>query len=105
MLSQLVVKIVRFVDDAQPGWVACEFEDADGRRHTLIDKVPIFTDKMLDSSSTYPQDGAAPCRVLSKWSDARVGELVRLTTDLPAAIESTDGLSEFIVHASQIVAA
>lgn len=104
MLSQFVAKIVRFVDDAQPGWVACEFEDAEGGRHTLIDKVPIFTDKLLDASSTYLQDRAAPCKILSKWSDARMGDLVRVTTNLPAAIESTEGLSEFIVHASQIVA-
>lgn len=54
----LVVSIIRFVDDTQPGVVACEFEDAEGRRHTVIDKVPIFTCEPLDAESIYPKLGA-----------------------------------------------
>jgi hypothetical protein len=41
--SQLAVWIVRFVDQHFPGWVECEFIDAEGRRHTVRDKVPVFT--------------------------------------------------------------
>ena len=41
--ADLAVQIVRFVDECQPGVVACEFVDADGHLHTLIDKVPIFS--------------------------------------------------------------
>jgi hypothetical protein len=36
-------QIVRFVDTHQPGWVECEFVDAEDWRHVLRDKVPIFT--------------------------------------------------------------
>ena len=101
-LAQLAVRIVRFVDDAQPGFVACEFEDADGRLHTLIDKVPIFTSLMLDATSVYPQIGVVRCETLARWKDARARELVRVSTVKPDGIESTEGLSEFVVLSSQV---
>ena len=75
-MAELAVQIVRFVDDTQPGVVACEFSDADGRRHTLIDKVPIFTTEHLDASSAYPQGGAVRCEVLSRWRDQALLEVL-----------------------------
>jgi len=102
VLDQLTVQIVRFVDDDQPGWVACEFVDAEGRRHELIDKVPIFSDVMLDETSTYPQAGVARCTILGRWSDVNSRELVRVSTVKPDGIESTEGLSEFVVLSSQV---
>jgi len=101
-LHQLAVQIVRFVDDAQPGWVSCEFEDAEGRRHEFIDKVPIFSDVMLDETSTYPHAGGARCTILGQWSDVNSRELVRVSTVKPDGIESTEGLSEFVVLSSQV---
>ncbi|MGC2526607.1 MAG: hypothetical protein WA639_02585 [Candidatus Acidiferrum sp.] len=101
-MDQLAVLIVRFVDEGFPGWVQCEFEDADGRRHTLLDKVPAFTDMMLDENSAYPQMGVVRCETLARWKDARARELVRVSTVKPDAIESTEGLSEFVVFASQV---
>jgi hypothetical protein len=56
---ELAVQIVRFLHDYQPGVVACEFVDANGRRHTLIDKAPIFSAEPLDADSKYPQSGTA----------------------------------------------
>lgn len=32
------------------GWVKCELIDADGKRHVIRDKVPIFTAETLDAS-------------------------------------------------------
>ena len=59
---ELAVQVVRFVDDEpQPGVVACEFVDAEGCCHTLIDKVPGFSAKLLDARSDYPQAGAVRC--------------------------------------------
>ena len=101
-LDQLTIQIVRFVDDAQPGWIACEFVDAEGRRHELIDKVPIFSDVMLDETSTYPQAGGARCTILDRWSDVNSRELVRVSTVKPDGIESSEGLSEFVVLSSQV---
>jgi hypothetical protein len=101
--QELAVQIVRFVDDDRfPGWVACEFEDAMATKHVIIDKVPIFTTEMLDANSSYPQAGTVPCTVLSREKDSVGRELVRITTSSPVAIESTTGISEFIVSAAQI---
>ena len=104
-MDQLIVQIVRFVDDGFPGWVACEFEDAVGRRHTLIDKWPIFTDAMLDETDVYPQMGVVRCQVVTRWKDAHGRELLRVSTAKPDDIASTDGLTEFVVLSSQVSAA
>jgi hypothetical protein len=101
-VQNLCVTIVRFVDNRFPGWVACEFEDANAERHILIDKIPIFTTKSLDASGPYPQTGTAPCEVLAQWKDRQGRELVRITTSRPDGVESTTGLSEFIVNATQV---
>ena len=101
-LDQLFVQVVRYVDDAQPGWVACEFEDADGRRHTIVDKAPVVADKMLDATSLYPQVGCVRCEILSRAKDIDGRELVRITTAKPDGVTTTEDLSEFIVLAGQI---
>jgi hypothetical protein len=98
----LIVQIVRFEADDNPGWVACEFEDADGSRHTLIDKVPIFTIEMLDANSAYPQPGLVRCEVLNRLQDRGGKELIRVTTASPDGVESTQGLKEFVVLPPQL---
>lgn len=100
---KLVVQIVRFVDDQQPGWVECVFVDAEERKHTFVDKVPIFSTECLDAFSKYPLWGCAACEVVERWKDAHGKELVRVTTARPDGIESTEGLSEFVVLAAQLV--
>jgi len=94
----LAVRILRFVDDAFPGWVECQFTDAAGRVHTIIDKYPCFTARMLDAESQYPLPGEVECEVLKRSQDARGGELLRVRM---SGIESTEGLSEFVVPATQ----
>jgi hypothetical protein len=103
-LVELAVEIVRFVDDYQPGIVECEFNDADGHRHTLRDKVPIFTTELLDAHIKYPRPGTARCTALSVWQDLLGRELIALSTAVPFSIRSIDGLSEFVVMQSQVSA-
>ncbi len=57
MHPELRVEITRYVDDHQPGFIQCEFVDAVGQRHTMVDKVPMFTIADLDFESCYPQPG------------------------------------------------
>jgi len=102
-MHALAVQIVRFVDDAQPGFVECEFLDADGKLHILFDKVPIFTAENLYANSAYPQPGIADCQLLAQWTDDQGRDLARITTAIPFAIESRDGLSEFVVLSAQLV--
>ncbi len=98
----LAVKIVRFVDEHQPGIVACEFIDAHGHHHTIIEKAPVLSVEVLDADSKYPRPGAARCVVLNSWRDTSERDLVRISTTHPYGIESSEGLSEFVVLKSQI---
>jgi hypothetical protein len=100
--AELAIQILRFVDvEPQPGVVACELVDAENRRHTLVDKVPIFSTMDLDDRSTYPQPGAVRCEVIARWQDADGRDLVRVRT-VRDGVESTEGLSEFVVLVTQI---
>lgn len=100
--ADLSVRIVRFVADGQPPIVACELVDADGSRHTFIDKVWIFSEETLDEQSQYPQSGVIRFVVLEGWCEAAGRELVRVSTADPDDIESTKGLSEFVVLRTQL---
>ena len=104
MRTNLAVKIVRYVDDHQPGWVEVEFVDAQGQHHTFVDKVPGFTSLPLDAHSSYPQPGQVACEVLSRSQDTLGRTLVSITTARPYHIESTEGASEFVVLPSQLSA-
>jgi len=96
------VRIVRFVDERFPGWLQCEFTDADGHSHILIDKVPLFAEENLNESSEYPREGIVRCQILDRSRDNNGRELIRITTDRPDIVESNEGLSEFVVLADQI---
>jgi hypothetical protein len=96
------VKIVRFVDESFPGFVECEFIDANQRKHTLVDKVPTFSALTLWNDSEYPQPGVAFCQVLEDINDGSDRELVRITIAKPYGMETVDGETEFVVEKSQI---
>jgi len=97
--QDLAVTIVRFVDDGFPGWVECQFADAEGRVHTIVDKYPMLSSQTLDADSRYPQPGEIECEVLSRSPDSAGREVVRIRT---LGIESTEGLSEFAVTPGQL---
>jgi len=95
------VSIIRFVDEHQLGFVEGEFTDANGTVHTLVDKVPIFSSEDLWNNSVYPQPGFARCEVLARSRDSR-GQLARVTIARPDRLQSSRGLSEFLVLESQL---
>ena len=99
MTMKLAVEITRFLDKSQPGWVEVEFTDAEGRRHIFRDKVPIFTDKDLDGATAYPQPGGIRCEIVCESSDKLQN---RIDTSRPDDLESTQGLSEFVVNSTQL---
>ena len=101
-MPYLRVNIVRFVDDYQPGIVACEFADADGLIHTIIDKAPIFTANSLDRDSPYPQPGEAQCEVLRSFEDSSGQYLIQVSLAHPYQLETTDGLTEHVVSAEAV---
>jgi hypothetical protein len=101
-MAALTVQIVRFIDSDQPGWIECRFEDATGRQHSFIEKVPIVTNENLDADSAYPQPGIVGCEIVKEFRDEKGRRLVCITTSRPWSIETAEGLSEFTVSADLI---
>ena len=91
------IKIIRFADESQPGWVECELSDASGRRHAFLEKIPVVTTEELWIESSYPRDGVVACEVVSTWLDKEGRLLAKIDTSRPWAIESKEGASEFVV--------
>jgi hypothetical protein len=96
----LRVEIVAFVDESFPGFVRCAFVDADGKRHTFIEKVPVVTTQELWRDSTYPQPGIVPCEGVEKVQD---GSLVRVSLGVGDSMDSPGYSADFIVFESQLV--
>jgi hypothetical protein len=104
MTTEVRVAIVAWVDDAQPGFVACQLIDADGREHQFIDKAPIFTATDLNRDSAYPQPGWIACTVLDRYRDAQGRAVVIIDTTQPDGVESTVGETRFTVLDEQVAA-
>jgi hypothetical protein len=100
--DEVEVSIVRYVDDDQPGWVACELVDASGRRHNFVEKVPVVYLEYLDALSPYPLPGAIACEVVARWEDDDGRQLARIDTLRPFGVESTEEVTEFVVLAGQV---
>jgi len=95
---ELPIRITKYLgDDPQPGIVECEFEDADGRTHVIVDKVLIFVDRLLSEQDSYPLPGSVQCEALAEWRSADGRDLARIRT-----LETMEGLSEFVVTRQQL---
>jgi len=101
-MRDVAVQIVRFLDPHNPGVVECKLVDAKGFAHTFVDKVPIFATEVLDAQSVYPQPGSVRCRIISQSQDSEGRQLVRISTLWPDGIESSEGMSEFVVLPAQL---
>lgn len=101
-MHELAVQIVRFVDAHRPGVVEAEFVDAFGTRHTIIDKIPMFTAGELSADTVYPVQGIARCEVLDRYEDSLGRSLAFVSVKKPDFLESTEGLTEFTVRAASV---
>lgn len=101
-MPSLRVDIVRFVDEYQPGIVECLFNDVWNQPHTIVDKIPLFTEEGLGSDSKYPQPGSIRCEVLDRSIDVQGRRITRITIAQPDNLESADGTSEFVVFDSEV---
>jgi hypothetical protein len=100
-MPSLRVQIVRFVDEEpQPGIVESQFRDAEGRLHSIIDKVPSFTSAHLWSDSDYPQPGFIECRLVERIAGA-CGDLARINIE-PYHFEITNEGPEFVVREAEL---
>ncbi len=62
-MKALIVNIIRFISDDQPGFVECQFLDAWNTEHIFQEKVTVVSNKDLDADSEYPQLGNIACTV------------------------------------------
>ncbi|MGZ0151381.1 hypothetical protein ACXJJ3_30305 [Kribbella sp. WER1] len=99
-MQNLRASAVRWVSDEPfPGWVEVEFEDADGLRHVLADKPPIFgSHERLVRDAEYPIDVLVTCEVVAVDADR-----VRITTERPCGVSTAEGRTEFVVHRRQLL--
>ncbi len=97
----LKVKIVEYVDDSQPGWVRCTFEDAYEIEWSIIDKVPIVTDEYLDEKCNYPRNGIISCVIIEENSTSN--DVIKIDTSEPIFIQAANGEHEFFVFKNQLI--
>lgn len=97
------VAITAWIDDTQPGIVACALIDAWGHEHMIVKKAPIVTTAVLDQNSIYPQAGVIACEIVPEWIDQRGQRLVTISTERPWAIMSTTGVTHFDVQPESVV--
>lgn len=101
-MASIPVTIVRFADEAFPGWVECILTDAQGQHHTFIEKVPVVALENLGPLSAYPQGGSISCEIVAESEDSNGRKIARITTERPWGIESITGSANFNVLASQL---
>lgn len=97
------VQIVRFVDDGFPGFVECEFTDANGRVHRIIEKAPVVGAQTLRVDAAFPQFGKIACEIGENARDDAERDLVTVSTARPWGISSTEGQTSFVLLASDIL--
>lgn len=102
-MNALKIKIIELVDDWQPGWVKCTFQDINKKEWVIVDKIPVITNKDLDKNSQYPIDEIIECKILNQ-SVSTTGEIM-MTIDLsqPWGISEEGGQTVFQVSSSQLV--
>ena len=100
-MTCLRVDIIGFVDESFPGFIRCAFEDANGNRHTFIEKIPVVTSEDLWSDSVYPQQGVVPCEKVETL-DGGSG-LACITIGVGDSLDSPGYSEQFIVRESQLV--
>ena len=101
-MTTVGVQIVRFTDDAFPGWVACVLRDASGRAWEFVDKVPVFTTALLDEDTVYPQPGVVACEIIGQRTDEHGRTLCAIDTEHPWRVAATSGETQFEVFTHQI---
>lgn len=99
-MKAIAIEITRLVDDsAYPPCVECQLVDAEGQAHRFVEKDAIVTARAVE---VFPSVGFIACEVESEWVDSEGRALVHASTTRPWGVESTAGISRFVVLAEQI---
>lgn len=97
------IALTRYVSNDQPGFVACEFVDAHGRRHHFIEKTAVVTGDDIDAKTLYPYPGVIACLIINRHLDALGNEIIVVDTTKPWGVESIDGVTQFEMRRNDLV--
>jgi hypothetical protein len=97
-VADLIVTITRYADEHQPGWVECEFADADGRLHHFLESGLVVSQHVLTAASDYPRVGRISCRIAEEWGDQSGIDLARIFLDAAGADDETS----YVILASDL---
>ncbi len=93
MHTSIEVQITRIISDEFPGYVECSFTDVKGENHVFVEKLPIVSDcPGAIGSLPIPSIGHLRCTLVSSSK-----QTCSISTEVPDAIESLTGLSNFEV--------
>jgi len=101
-MTGVKVQVVRYVDDAFPGFVECVLVGSHGRSWTFVEKGPVVTTFYPNADSPYPLPGVIACEVLGRHTDDAGRAVVNVTTARPWDVASTEGITTFDVFAESI---
>ena len=77
-------------------------QDAAGREWLLAEKVPIFTEALLDANSSYPQPGVVACEIVREWTDEQGRGRCIISTERPWGVKTQGGETQFEVFSNQV---
>lgn len=80
----------------------CQLVDVHGVTWSIVDKIPVVTNELLDEHSTYPRATSIACEVVHRSRASDGCEVVRIDTARPWGIEATDGQTVFDVSADLV---
>lgn len=99
-MVEVVIKIIEFTNESQPGWIRCVLKDAFDKEFFFTEKVPVVTLEDLDKKSVYPQSGAIRCSIIKTNQDQN---LIEIDTSQPDGVSSEDGSTRFTVFSHQLI--
>lgn len=96
-MSLLRVAVVSVIDDGFPCRVEFDIQDAAGHRHRCVDKAPVVGYQ----GQSLPCDLWIACLVVRTLAHGAKGDCTEVDTS-PWGIDSDEGVSRFVVGASQV---
>ncbi|MDQ0372059.1 hypothetical protein [Cellulomonas humilata] len=87
---------MRWASDDFPGWIQAVVLDAHGRRHQIVEKVPVLTSLVITADSSLP---------IEFWLSAEM-ESIRgdeVAVSFSHGVATTDGVKELTISSADVL--
>ena len=98
----ITLQINSFKMEPRPGWVECSLLDVNRKEWHFAMRTALLYCAELDETSSSPQPGTLPCKLLGRKVDRSGREVAEISTLEPWGIESHEGETDFVVFAGQL---